>query len=828
MRNFSKKLITIMTAGVLAIGAGALSACEASFTPLEGDFSSGEVVSNGGFVVEKGNYVYFINGVESYTSDNTYGTPVKGALMRIAKSDLEAGVNSAEVVIPSLMVAADYTSGIYIFGDRVYYATPNNVRNTSGVIESEYLDFKSARLDGSDIQSYFNLADNATVYRYTEVEGTVYLVYESDSELHSYNTASDTDTVLAKDVSEYVVDTAEGGDPYIYYTMGVTADIDVEGGSVARDYNQIYRVRADVTEAPYEYTYSEEYLEEHDGEEPYWNLGEIVLDGIGATYTNSPTQFTHDLEEGVSPLSPVGYTYTLQAYANDGLYFTRTDLAQTSSTGEDGWLYYLPAEALGEGWNSITGNGKDRLDVVAQTTEHADADAVFYLDENGAHHYLYVDGSNIFRADVTEEGTETTLIARGASEATLISVDDASSEQYSYVYYTVSGDSGSNIYRAVYNGTEEDYRNLGYEENAPFRPVQLLDIEHASSWYEFEIVDGTLFFADAETVGSTSYNYIATFSLKNESGAVMDNAELKALNEEYDKVVGEEGIIETSSDDVSENMPTALRYYFFMGQNDLFYTAAEKWSEYDYKFTEDGYLSYDSTAFARNIQDAIDEGKKATYLYNQEEQDYFKEWVENGGDLGEARTRSHFIRQIGAMNEHDFDAIEAYWTSALAHYTVAEEESGLPAWAWALIGIGIGIVVVGAGLAVFFVLRAKKRREGGDDEPKMYVDTTDDRSVDVYADDPADEEAASENAPAAPAEEAAVGENAPAGEAVEESAAPDEEGAEAEETDGDKDLDSDDEAAVGENASAETPAEAEGIPAAPTGEAAAESEEEKN
>ena len=166
----------------------ALAACDADFTPLGGDFSSGEVVSNGGFVVEKGNYVYFINGVESYTSDNTYGTPVKGALMRIAKSDLAAGVNNAETVIPSLMVAADYSSGIYIFGDRVYYATPNNVRNTSGVVESEYLDFKSARLDGSDIESYFNVADNATVYRYAEVDGTVYLVYESDSELHSYNT----------------------------------------------------------------------------------------------------------------------------------------------------------------------------------------------------------------------------------------------------------------------------------------------------------------------------------------------------------------------------------------------------------------------------------------------------------------------------------------------------------------------------------------------------------------------------------------------------------------------------------------------------------------
>ena len=745
MRNFSKKLITIFTAGVMAASVGALAACEVSFTPLDGDFSSGEVVSNGGFVVEKGNYVYFINGVETYTSDNTYGTPVKGALMRIEKSDLAAGNNNAEVVIPSLMVAADYTSGIYIFGDRVYFATPNNVRNTSGVIESEYLDFKSARLDGSDIEHYFNVADNATVYRYAEVEGAVYLVYESDSELHSYNTETDTDTLLAQDVVEYVVDTAASGTPYIYYTMGVTADIDVEGGSLERDYNQVYRVRADVTEetAPYEYTFSEEYLEEHDGEVPYVNLGEIVLDGIGAAYAGSPTQFTHDLTSGVTPLSYAGYTYSLQAYANGGLYFTRTDLAQTGSTGEDGWLYYLSAEELGEGWNSVTGNGADYLDVVAQTTDNAGTAAIFYLDEAGAHHYLYVADGNIFRADVTETGTETTLIARGATDAVLISIDDTSSEEYSYVYYTISGDSGSDIYRAVYNGTEEDYRTLGYEENAPFRPVQILDIEHAGSWYNFEIVDGTIFFADAEAIGATSYNYIATFSLKNESGAVMDNAELKALNEEYEKIVGEDGIIESSADDVGENMPNALRYYFFMGQHDLFYAAAEKYSDYKYDFS-DGYLAYESTAFARNIQEAVDEGRKETYLYSEEEQDYFKGYIEDGGGLGEARTRSHFIRHIGAMSESDFDAMEAYWSSMLQHITVETETTGLPGWAWVLIGVGIGVVVVGAGLAVFFVLRAKKRKAGESHEPKMFVDTTDDRSVDVYADDTPDAPAENE------------------------------------------------------------------------------------
>ena len=148
------------------------------------------------------------------------------------------------------------------------------------------------------------------------------------------------------------------------------------------------------------------------------------------------------------------------------------------------------------------------------------------------------------------------------------------------------------------------------------------------------------------------------------------------------------------------------------------------------------------------------------------------------------------------MSESDFDEMESYWSTTLEHYTVTEEESGLPAWAWALIGVGIGIVVVGAGLAVYFVLRAKKRRESEGKQPKMFVDTTDDRSVDVYADDLAAEPAPADEAPEAPAE------------------------AEAEETDGDKDLDSDDEAAAPDEEAAEEPTASTGEVAAPTGEVA--------
>ncbi len=743
MRKLPKKLLTACTAVAMTLSVLALPAC-ATFTPLSGDYTSGEVNSNGGFVVEKGNYYYFINGVETYTSDNTYGTPVKGALMRIAKTDLNNGKNSAEIVVPSLIVGADYTSGIYVYGDRVYYITPNTVKNTSGSVENSYLDFKSAKLDGSDVKNYFNVSDNSTVYRYVEVNNVVYLLYVDGSDLHSYNTVTKTDTVLAAGMGAYVLNSTDKTDPTVYYTMGVTVDIDSTDGAYERSYNQIYSVTADVTEAPYGYAYDQDYLDANDGVEPYINLGTIVLDGIGANYTDSPTQFTHDLTESVTPLSPSGYTYSLQSYTNGGIYFTRSALDTTSSVGETGWLYYLAADKLSSGWNSITGNALEQLDAIAQSTTYASSSAIFYIDDG--HHYLYINGSNMFRADVRKDGSgiaDTTLIARGVSGATLVSVDNTSDSVYHYVYYTNSGTTGNTVSRVVYNGTEEDYKILNYDQNDAYQPVQVLDIENASSWYNFEIVDGKLFFADTEAFSSTSYNYISFVDLTNADGSLMNNVELSSFNDMYEEIVGDEGYLVTLSEDYS-NLSNAVKYYFYMGQDELFYKDTD-----DYSFSS-GYLTYETSLFYTNIQDAVDEGKKTTYLYSEEEQDLFKAYVEGTGDSADFvdgdgvsyRTRSYFVKRIGAMSSDDRDAYESYWSTYLQYYSVTEEETVIPSWGWALIGVGIGVVVIAIGLSVFFVLRAKKRREEGyeeEDEP-MYVDTTDDKDVDVYAENKEPEE----------------------------------------------------------------------------------------
>ena len=776
MRKIFRKFSILAACSLLAASAASMAACGYQFTPLsEGPSASDAVTSQGGFVVQKGDYVYFINGVETYTSDNTYGTPVKGALMRARMSDIKAGINQAETVIPSLMVAADYTSGIYIYGERIYYATPNNMGNTAGQVDNTYLDFRSTALDGSDMQFYFRIADNAALYRFVEVDGTVYVVYEEDDNLISYNTAAGTSVTLAESTTAYTVNSEDVTDPYIYYTMDVT-DRQDSANPQAYEYNQIYRVRADATESPYEYTWDQEYLdEENDGEAPYVNLGEIVLDGISVN--DDETQFNHDVAE--DNRSIWRYTYTLQSYTNDGIYFVRTAAPTAgSSAGTTGELYYLSVEDLESGsFDSVTGNSvystnatDGWLEVVASAadTSNANTSAYFYIEEDGnvKHHYLYVNSDGeIRRVDVINDGLgtkaengrngDTSLrIATGASGAVLTGLDSTSSETYDYVYYTCTTDNGLSIERAVYNGEPVYYNTLtpAGEDYSAYRPVRVLEAEHASGWYNYEVVDGVVFYINAETFSSTSYTYVWTINLNGEDG-LMDNVEVAAFNERYETVVGEDGYLETLTEEGNSKLSSAIRYFFYTGESDQVF---------------------------ENIEEAESFGKRNTYLYSEEEQAAFRAFVDGTGEdaiafFGEnyldTVSLSTYTNLLGAMTEDDTDLLADYWQNYLERYTEeTAEEAGLPGWAWALIGVAIAVVVLGAGLAVVLVI-LHKRKKGAQEKPElMEVDTTDDEDVDVYAmndstpavpatvaepDEAAEEPAEESEAPAEEAEEPA-------------------------------------------------------------------------
>ena len=761
MHKSFRKILILSTAAVMACGALAFAGCDKNFKPLTGDYTSDSAaVSNGGFVVEYGKYVYFVNGMEAYTADNAYGTPVKGALMRVEKSALKADPEGAkaEIVIPSLMVSADYTAGLFIYNDRVYFATPNNVKNMSGEIENDYLDFKSAKLDGSDIQSYFRVDDNATVFRCVEVDDTVYLVYHDDNALYSYNTEKKTETALAKSISAYVLNNADKTDGYIYYTMSVKDELDGES-AVTMPYNQIYRVRADATVAPYEYTWDEEYLKDHDGEAPYTNLGEIVLDGIGTPGAANVTQFTQDLEklteEQRGELPPVGYTYTLLSYTNGGIYFTRDDLTKPGSTASTGAsLYFLEADKINAEWNSIAGN-KGNFDLIAtpSNTANTTAATLFYKNDAGEHSYVYVKDENIIRAYVDSDtgAVEEQEICYDASGATLVSVDTTTDAKYDYVWFTRSSGSGYSVERAVLNGDAEDYGILGFEgKDENYKAVKVLDLQHTGSWYPFEVVGDMLFISDAEPVGSSSYGYVAYVSLADKDGKFMTNSQIEDVNDAYNAIISTDkkvGYIAKIRDEGKTSLANALTYYFKTGER---------------------------KAFDDNIKKAIDSGKTQNHLYTEDEQAAFDAFVNKTGETADmfasGRTRSSFISLIGKVNEADGEAMADYWSDTyLEHYVAPTvEDEGLEAWEWALVGVSIGIVVIAVGVGVYLVLRRKKKSGGKTERDDGFrVDVTDDKDLDVYA----QAETAGKQETVAETEDSAEGAEAAAEESAEEAEA---------------------------------------------------------
>ena len=691
MHGKGKKILASLAA--LAMTFSLFAACSASYTsdPLDpADTTAEQVASNGGFVVETGDYVYFINGVESYTADNTYGTPVKGTLMRIAKSDLAAG-NYAEtdIVVPQLLVSQDYTSGFYIYGDRVYYASPTTARNPDGDVENSYIDFKSSALDGSETMSgyYVRMEDNTTVYRYVQDEdGTVYLLYvdSSASEIHSYNTETDTDTTLVSGYGSYALNADDLTDSNVFYTMPVVSSVNYnESSPTEESYQQVYRVNAFVTESPYEMDLSEDYTDPDSGEVlDYVNLGTLVFDGIGKS--NQPTPFNHDIE-GVTPYYTNGVTYTLVKYTNGGLYYTNTE----NGSGNTAIIYRLPeAEldaALSAGtWNSVSGNANNAVgaesDVnerVAVGTDEASGSALFFEYE-GAQYYLYASGSEIVRVRVDESATaykgETVSIATGLSSST----DEDSGATTSnvvflfidngYLYFTQgSGD----LYRINCVGAQSDYRNIGRTEE--FRVTEYAGVTYNTSWYTPEIVDGYLFFANAGDYAE-DYVYVAANPAT--------NADLKVRNDRYDDV--QEVLADIS--EVYSNAGNAAEYYYYTQDADIL-------SDPDYaeQYTEEDLEVFNAFVNCEKYGNAFD----ASVLKEGDES-----W----------NYRAYFMNAVGRVSDGDADTIDESLKSDLLVSDTAETSSDGWTWEWAALFVPIGVVVIAGAVVAVILIKKKKRR----------------------------------------------------------------------------------------------------------------------
>lgn len=762
--NKSRKIISIVAAATLAFSTVALAGC-GSKVSYEGEKLNGKdpienVYSNGGFAVETDGYVYFINGVESSDSDNTYGDVKKGSLMRISKEAL-AGKNydEAQIVVPSLFVSGDKTAGIFIYDGYVYYATPTTDRNKSGEVEKSYLDFKCSKLDGSEAPSnyFLRLSSNTTKYRFVKEKGAVYCLYEEGGALKSYNVTTGDNTVLVSGAkSSFYYDLKDPTNPNVYYTMAVTYDLDETNHTSITTYDQVYCVNAATKaimftgedtvgyaatlggEGVARYEFKKDYVEEN-GEVgdyttyPYVNLGSLVLDGVGSASVDvdendpmfNPDRFGTDGSgklDYTKPLAtePSGYLYTIQNYQNGGLYFTRKPY--NAIEGELSKLYYLADTnwSKNDGWNTVTGNGK--VYTVATDKDYANSSALYEI-VGGTHVYFYLDGSILKMDTVVNSNVVTTKnLAYEVSSATLWKTEG------NYLYYYASGTNGNNLTRINYTGKADDYKQAFFP-NEEYKPQTLPLVDWKSDWYqpEFVTVNGktAVLYCNAQSygAGSTAYNYVYATELGTTEEIVETKEKLANVNE----------FIDSYTED--SQLQAVMDYYLKTGKTEAFDAVREAKKNNG----EELYTTYQRDEF------------DAFVGYFDIEDDATTDEIE--GYKGEWILETEIIGLVGRMTDVDEDAIEEDWANSLLSVKDDETKGSSGASTLAIVFIVIGSVLVVGGAAVAAVLYFKNKAEEEKRAQEIVnayqrkeIDTTDDKSIDVYADEEATEETVEEEA----------------------------------------------------------------------------------
>lgn len=464
MKKIFSKICLSVLAAVLAVSAAACGGSGWS----EKDVTLkdwGAVKENGGFIAATENYVYYINGAGNSAGDNSFGTPVKGALVAAKKSDIKDGKGTVEkcVVVPKLFAATDYNAGVYINGDYVYYATPSTDKTSSGSVASGEIQFMKTKLDGTNSENLLKAGAISDQYRIFEKGGVVYIVvYDSaNTRLLSYNTSDKTTVEIAKTDATTNADGYESLDAYLF------ADADNAADGVVVFTTTVYKEKYDETAANNNSSYSRA-TESYNRVYAY-KAGDaaatLVLDG-----------------------KDTGDKFALTKISGEYLYYTKTVPATLEG---DGTFSY--AVKISDLMNKSAGSRTYNTDYVTDTNIVVSPDEIYaYNSENGTVRKVGV--------SVSTKANEKTVAKIGTS-ATLSFVESG------YLYYL---NESSELLRIELDDTSAKYEKIS-------------DGAINSSWYAPEVIDiggaKFAFFADstAENCG-----YIKAVSLETKQSVDAD------------------------------------------------------------------------------------------------------------------------------------------------------------------------------------------------------------------------------------------------------------------------------------------------------------------
>lgn len=441
-----KKFLCLVLALMLAIS---LVACSGGWKTPVTDLS-GEVSSNGGFAVVKGDYLYFINGVEANTADNAFGTPVKGSLVRVKLADLGKDNPECEVVLPKLVYtnATEGSNGFYIYGEYVYYTTPSTAKDKTGTVLNTSLVYARTKLDGTKTVEITTVSNLTSAYRYVQSGDSVYLVLETTDEdgntiLQSYD-ASKRNTVVATSgtVQNYVF-SDDLAKTHCYYVE--TAHDDVR-----------------------------------DEDESFQNVVKFNFDGSDESVV---------VEGGSEENGTQGATFSLVKDTGSEVYYSKTfvDTTTTEIT-----KYYVAENGNFSASTLLSEPTPNASTIFASTSYYHAKDAIVYFDSTaGFVKYNYANKDNV-------ENFGVSYLVSDKQALSVLSGLTISSYQDGYVYLV---DSSNYYYRLSIetllsgNLTEKDVIRLTY-----------VPLSTASSFYSPEYINGYILCAvDTEPFGDYVY-----------------------------------------------------------------------------------------------------------------------------------------------------------------------------------------------------------------------------------------------------------------------------------------------------------------------------------
>lgn len=749
MRKRFTKIICASVAVISAMTLAFAPACGIKWTALSEKDSALQAVegTNGGFLAETDNYVYFINGKANNTDANEFGSVVKGSVQRLKKEDITArNYTNSQTVVPSVIYSGNYNAGLYIYDGYIYYTTPSTQKNTDGEILNSNLDFKRTKLDGTDTTDGYiwQSSDNSVDYRYVKVESDVYILYAlkedlygtSVTNIHSVNCTTGVNTILAYNVADYAFDTENPENPYVFYTMAVPQAM---GSTENFAYNQMYRVRADVTASPREYDFSG--VENYDASENpvYINLGDFVFDGLGTTrYGSGLTQFNYGYGSNKTyTLNNDDYSYDIQWYKDGTVYYTRKEGADSAR------LYKLENSALGtsagvdSSWDAISKNAEQPVFI----SENYTTEYTFVTLEGQL--YAIEAGSNGIIKSAVKDGKLSDMPGekvKMSSDNSATVLDVREDNSHTYLYYSVTGGNGYTINRLAIDGTDADYNKLpeSTETDYTYLSVKVLDLDACSDWYKPEFVGNTLFFA-SETEGMSDFNYVMACDLSGKNG-MMTNEEINAYGEQYEAVLDKIDAYneETNPDGTKayQNLSGALKYQFFTRDSEYLETLVQAYVDIEnrdkeYLYSEQSVQIYKD--FAANANDWEKDEDGNAYLTR----------TVNGEEVS-SNVRDYYYALAGKMTAEDEQELLNHFrnsTTYMQAYPVDNSTWWEKLSTGAKVGFIIGMVAAGlivlGGIAVLVVALVKRHKKKGAEEGghAIKVDITDDKNMNVYDDE---------------------------------------------------------------------------------------------